>query len=59
MLKTLIFAGMAAYAGKKLHESGALDDFIADVKARFNTTGAQAQNQPVSSNGGSAQVPSA
>ena len=38
MLKTLVFAGLAAVVGNKLYKSGALDEFISDAKSRLGSS---------------------
>lgn len=41
MLRTLIFGAIAGIVGKKLYESGAIDEFVADAKARYREATAE------------------
>jgi hypothetical protein len=36
MLRTLIAGALIGFAGKKLYESGALNEFASDLKTRLN-----------------------
>lgn len=41
MLRTLIFGAIAGIVGKKLYESGAIDEFVADAKTRYQEISAE------------------
>jgi hypothetical protein len=57
MLRTLIFGAIAGIVGKKLYESGAINEFVEDAKTRYrDATAERTQANPAPATAGSGPI---